>query len=180
MAALAEVVAKIRRKHRLKKKEVPGFDPANGNENATYLFLFEAPGPGAVDSGIVSFDNNDPSARNFKHQLEAAGIPRDQIAVWNTVPWYIGTATQSRLRAAAGADIEAGIRWLEAIIRAMPRLKFVVLMGGAARRAHVFLSSVTRARIVSCHHTSARVAINKPLAAAENIRVLTYTKRGTK
>lgn len=32
-------------------KNVPGFDPNNGNENAQYLFLLEAPGQGSVKSG---------------------------------------------------------------------------------------------------------------------------------
>lgn len=179
MKPLDRVVRRIRSHHGL-NNEVPGFDPANGNESARILFLFEAPGPGAVKSGIVSFENNDPSARNFKKQLGAAGILREQIAVWNTVPWYIGAVERRRIRAAARTDIDAGIKHLGPVLRAMPNLEFVVLMGAVARRAHVFLSRTTSARIVSCHHTSARVHASNPAAARENIQVLWYINRGQK
>jgi uracil-DNA glycosylase len=44
-------------------REVPGFDPLNGNENARFLFVLEAPGPKAVARGIISFDNEDQTAK---------------------------------------------------------------------------------------------------------------------
>ncbi|MSQ51674.1 MAG: hypothetical protein EXR28_07280 [Betaproteobacteria bacterium] len=84
-----KLVNRIRKEMNLDNK-VPGFDPKNGNERAKYLFLLEAPGPRAVETGQISFDNPDPTARNLRCQLKAAGIAREEIALWNTVPWFIG------------------------------------------------------------------------------------------
>jgi len=173
---LSAVVDKIRQEHGC-SEDVPGFDPRNGNENATFLFLFEAPGAKVLKTGYISFDNSDPTARNFKQQLEQAGIDRKEIAVWNTVPWYIGNQSKSSIRAAKGKDIQSGISYLQPIIEAMPALKCIVLVGSAARRAHIFVSQITDARILSCHHTSAKVMNTNPNALAENIRVLRFMKQ---
>ncbi len=157
-------------------KHVPDFDPNNGNEKARMLSLFEAPGPGAVQSGIVSFDNRDPTARNFRDQLGEAGIDRRDIAMWNIVPWYISAPTGNRIRAANTEDIEAGRPYLDLVLAAMPNLKCIVLVGAAARKAHVYLSYRTAKRIVSCHHTSAKALNANPGIGEENIEVLLYLK----
>ena len=173
-----KLVNRIRKEKNL-SNEVPGFDPKNGNERAKYLFLFEAPGARAVKTGQISFENPDPTARNFRSQLAAAGITREEIALWNTVPWYIGNKERTSIRAAKGADVQAGIKYLKPLVSAMTNLRCIVLVGGAARKAHVFLSHVTTARIVSCHHTSARVKNSSPKAAKENIDVFRFVKQST-
>lgn len=154
--SFADLVNRVRIENNL-TREVPGFDPKNGNEQAKYLFLLEAPGPKAIQSGLISFDNEDPSARNFRNQLAEAGITREDIAIWNVVPWYIGNEANTSIRGANNNDVRAGIEYLPPIISAMPNLRCIVLVGGAARRAHIFLSRLTVARIVSCHHPSAKV-----------------------
>lgn len=174
--SLRTVVEKIREDHG-DASAVPEFDPNNGNDDAKFLFLFEAPGAKAVKTGYISFDNPDPSAKNFRQQLESAGIERREIAIWNTVPWYIGNKSRSSIRPAKHADIRSGMAYLEPIIEAMPKLRCIVLVGGAARSAHVFLSQVTEARILSCHHTSAKVINTNPAAAQENIRVFQFMKQ---
>lgn len=152
-------------------REVPGFDPKNGNENAWLLLLLEAPGPKAVQSGHISLDNPDPTARNLRDQLAAAGIGRADIALWNIVPWYIGNADRTGIRAATGSDVQAGIKYLPSLLAYMPNLRCIALVGSAARQAHVFLSRTTSARIISCHHPSARVLNLHPEAAQENIEI---------
>lgn len=171
-----ELVNRIRYEQNL-TYEVPGFDSQNGNESAEFLFLLEAPGPKAVKTGQISFDNPDPTARNFRNQLETAGITREKIALWNTVPWYIGNNEGTSIRAANHADVLAGIQYLEPLIAAMPKLRCIILVGGAARRAHIFLSSITSARIVSCHHTSARVMNSNPDAVEENLKVFRFIQQ---
>lgn len=156
-------------------KAVPDFDPKNGNEAGRFLFLLEAPGPKAVD-GIVSFDNPDPAARGMRKLLEEANIPRSEIALWNIVPWYIGREDHTAIKAATAKDVADGRVYVPSIIEQMKSLEFIVLVGGAARRAHVYLSSRTSARIVSCHHTAARARINNPMAEAENVEVLRHIK----
>lgn len=159
--------------------KVPGFDPKNGNERAKYLFLLEAPGPKGVRTGVISFENPDPSADNFKKQLVAASITREEIAIWNIVPWYIGNKDGTSIRAATGKDVRAGLEYLTELISLMPKLRCIVLVGGAARKAHIFLSGITKARIVSCHHPSARLVNVNPKAAIENIEIFRFIKATT-
>lgn len=111
--------------------------------------------------------------------MAAAGIAREEIAVWNVVPWYIGNEAGTSIRAANGSDVRAGIEYLAPLVSAMPNLRCIVLVGGAARQAHMFLSRVTTARIVSCHHPSARVLNVNPEAAKENIEVFSFVKATT-
>jgi len=171
----AEIVEFIKTEKGL-GKDVPGFDLSNGNEKVKYLFLLEAPGPKAVDSGQISFENRDPSAKEFGKQLADAGISRSEIAIWNIVPWYIGNRDGTAIRAAEGEDVREGMKYLPLLLNAMPNLKCVVLVGGAARRAHMFLSRLTTARIVSCHHPSMRVINSNPKAPEENVELFRFLK----
>ena len=159
--------------------EVPGFDSKNGNEGAKYLFLLEAPGPRAKETGQISVDNPDPSARNLGAQLKAAGLSHEEIALWNVVPWYIGNDAGTSIRAASANDVREGLKYLVELIEVMPNLRCIILVGGAARKAHMYLSSKTTARILTCHHTSARVTNSNPGAAEENIAVFRYLKAST-
>ncbi len=63
--SLTDLVERLRSEQRL-HDEVPGFDPKNGNELARYLFVLEAPGPQAIKTGSISFDNPDRTAANFR------------------------------------------------------------------------------------------------------------------
>jgi uracil-DNA glycosylase len=151
--SFADIVSRIKNERGL-AKQVPGFDPSNGNEDAKYLFLLEAPGPGALDTGMISFDNPDPTASNFRNQLSRAGITRDETA----------------------ADVHEGMEYLDPLIAAMRYLRCVVLVGSAARRAHMHLSRITTARIVTCHHPSARAHARNQHATNENIELFCYLK----
>lgn len=186
-----DVVSKIRtyvkRKHGVPEDDVPEFDPKNGNEKAKILFLLEAPGPAALaskknprtgepGSGIVSLDNDDPTARMLKAQLDKAGINnKDDIAIWNVVPWYLGNEEGTQIRAATVSDIEKAKRYLQEVVEAMDNLQYIVLVGAAARKTHVFLSTITCARIFSCHHPSTR-AMNAH-RRAQNIAVFKNIKK---
>ena len=173
----AELVDQIR-KERALDREIPDFDPENGNEQARYLFLLEAPGPKAVKTGHISLSNPDPTARNFRRQLGEAGIDNEDIAVWNVVPWYLGDEERRKIRGATSADIRASRKYLKSLVSSMPSLQCIVLIGGAARKADVFLSRVTTARIISCHHPSAQALNANPEADEENIAVFSFMQRG--
>ncbi|NTW88392.1 MAG: uracil-DNA glycosylase [Desulfobulbaceae bacterium] len=151
--------------------EVPEFDPENGNEDAKFLFLLEAPGPKAIKTGLISFNNPDPSAKNFKKQVSTAGIDKRDIALWNVVPWYIGNENQTLIRSAKTSDIEVALKYLKLVIAAMKSIKCIILVGGAARKTHVALSSITTVRIFSCHHPSAKVLNSYPKVEEENLKV---------
>jgi uracil-DNA glycosylase len=169
----ADTVAQIRAEQGL-GIEVPEFDPDNGNEQARYLFLLEAPGPKAIQSGYISLNNPDPTARNFRHQLSHTGIEAEDIALWNIVPWYLGDQQHKKIRKARTSDIEAGLKYIPAVVSAMPKLECIILVGAAARQAHVPLSALTQVRILSCHHPSAQCLNANPDAEKENISVFRF------
>lgn len=154
LSPLSELVERIRSDMNL-TVEVPGFDPMNGNEQARFLFVLEAPEAKAVKTGCISFDNPDQTARNFKAHLTGAGIERADIAIWNIVPWYLGNQEGTRIRAATAADTKQGLKYLSAVIDSMPKLHAIVLVGGAARQAHVHLSS---------HHQRSHFELPPPIA----------------
>ncbi|MDE2128633.1 MAG: uracil-DNA glycosylase [Betaproteobacteria bacterium] len=168
-----QLVSKIRTDRGL-EREVPRFDPDNGNERAKFLFLLETPGPRAVETGFISFDNPDPTARNFREQLATAGIERPEIALWNVVPWYLGEG--SRVRPAKDDDLKDALPYLPPVVEAMHGLSCIVLVGCAARRAHFLLSRTTTARILACHHPSARAMHVNPRARQENIEIFRFMK----
>jgi len=172
---LQEFVAQIRAERGL-THEVPGFDPGNGNAAASFLFVLEAPGPRAVETGSISFDNPDATARNLRLQLAAAGVARADIAIWNVVPWYLGRPDRSRIRPAVGSDVAAGVQYLLRLLPLLPRLKCIVLVGAAARGAHVRLSAATSARVLACHHPSPKVIKASSSAEAENVAVFKFMR----
>ena len=175
---LALFVDKIRAEQGL-GEEVPNFDPGNGNETAKYLFILEAPGPKAVATGFISFENPDQTAKNFRDQLEEAEINRRDIAVWNIVPWYVGNHEKTRIRSVQSDEVAIGTQYLLLLLTLLPKLRCIVLVGGAARRAHVRLSAATDVRILTCHHPSPRAMNLLPLARAENIDVFKFMRVST-
>jgi uracil-DNA glycosylase len=171
--SLAAVVNRIRLDSGL-TTQVPDFDPKNGNEAARFLFVLEAPGPKAIRTGFVSFDNPDQTAKNLRDQLEQAGVNRSDIALWNVVPWYLGNDTQTKIRGAMSSDVKKGLQYLTSVVQCMPNLECIILVGGAARKAHIHLSRHTRARIVSCHHPSPKVQNTVSGAREENVAVFRF------
>lgn len=170
MTTLNEFVEKIRLERGL-SIEVPHFDPSNGNENARFLFLLEAPGPRAIKTGYISFDNPDETAKNLKRQLASANISRDEIAIWNLIPWYLGNSQQTKISPATSQDVKDSTKYLLELLGLLKNLECIVLVGAVARKSHIFLSYHTKVRILSCHHPSPRVLNFSPECDQENILV---------
>ena len=112
---------------------VPYFDPLDGGVRARVLYLLEAPGRKAVQSGFVSRNNPDETAKNFFLLNAEAGIPREATVIWNAVPWYIGTST--RIRAANVSDVARAEDSLKRLLHLLTNLAFVVFVGTKARHA---------------------------------------------
>lgn len=119
---------------------IPYFDPWDGGVDAEVLFLLEAPGPKAKNSGFVSMNNPDETAKNVFEISRAAGIDRKRMAVWNTVPWYIGS--ERKIRPARSADIDAGIECLDELLQLLPKLRAIVLVGRKAQQADDHVKSI--------------------------------------
>lgn len=140
---------------------IPFFDPWDGGVEAVVLFLLEAPGRKARNSGFISRNNPDETAKNLYELSEIAGIDRKQTIIWNTVPWYIGSGV--RIRPANTTDISLGIESLAELLKILPKLRAVVLVGGKAQKAESHVAKITpQLSIFSSPHPSPMFVNRKP------------------
>ena len=161
---------------KVRRDDVPSFDPKNGNEQAKFLIVLEAPGPQAINSGIISIENDDPTARNLRKLLDEAKIHREEVVIWNVVPWYVGNENRTQIAIPSAEDVEQGIGWLCKLVGHLKHLQCILLVGGSARKAHIRLSARTKVRILACHHTSQRVLNISKVADQENRDVFQFMR----
>ncbi len=141
--------------------KAPYFDPADGGVGAEVLFILEAPGKKAVDSGFISCNNPDETAKNWLELNIQAKIPRKRTIAYNIVPWYIGS--DNKIRSANSDDIEQGWPYLVQLLTMLPKLKIIVLIGKKAQRVASRLRVVRPdLRIMDCPHPSPLYVNNKP------------------
>lgn len=140
--------------------EIPYFDPLDGGINAKVLFVLEAPGAKAVASGFVSRNNPDESARNMFLLLQEAGFNRSETALWNIVPWYIGTG--KKIRPAGLEDIQSGFPYLLQVVDRMSDLKGVVLVGKKAGKVKHHLTKLLEIPVWETYHPSPLFVNNRP------------------
>ena len=153
---------------------VPDLDPLDGGINAEILFLLEAPGPKA--GHFISRDNNDQTAQNFWQLNLDSGLERRRTAIWNVVPYYIGTG--QRIRAANGKDIAVGEPYLMRVLALLPAVETIVLCGNAAKRAESMLARISpHARIVKTWHPSPVCLNRMPSRRPELLAALTELAR---
>jgi len=147
---LVRFVNEIRKERRV-TTEVPNFDPLDGGIFAKLMFVLEAPGAKAVQSGFVSRNNPDETARNFFEINKTVGIPRNKTITWNIVPWYIGSG--KKIRAANQKDIKYGLTYLHRLLALLPRLKIIVLIGKKAQKIqHELQTNHRDIAILTCPH----------------------------
>ncbi|HZA73298.1 MAG TPA: uracil-DNA glycosylase [Propionibacteriaceae bacterium] len=146
---------------------VPGADPDGGGVDARVLLLLETPSrAGGYTTGLISIDNDDTAAANLWRGLDAVGLDRRRVLVWNAVPWYVGSA--DKIRSPAPAEITAGLAWLRRLLDLLPDLRVVACFGRAAARAVLPLRPELVARgltLLDSPHPSQRV-YNRPGAQA--------------
>jgi len=136
---------------------IPWFDPADGGVNAQILWLLEAPGGKATrergGSGFISCDNNDGTAENTYRTREEAGVSRSMVVHWNVIPYYIGTDT--KIRAWRPDDVAAVGPLLRELVAMLPKLRCVILGGGAAQKVwKEFGPTKPNLRVIDCPHPS--------------------------
>lgn len=119
---------------------IPYFDPLDGGINAEILFLLEAPGPKARNSGFVSRDNPDETAKNVYELSREAGIDRTRVTLWNAVPWYIGNG--NKIRAANTNDINEGLSSLSELLTLLNKVRGVVLLGKKSQKSKSLISQI--------------------------------------
>jgi uracil-DNA glycosylase len=148
-------------------RDVPQADPDSGGIHSRILFLHESPGPKSPDehgSGLISLDNNDPSAERFWRLSRDAGRRRDIFINWNAVPWYVSATSKNTN--STDADGQAALPYLHEFVTLLPELRVVVAMGAFAQRWWFrYLTGIEGSRVqplLGAPHTSSRARISRP------------------
>ena len=114
-----------------KEEWIPEFSPHDGRTQARVLFLLRDPGnSGAAKTRVVDRCNPGPTAKNFREANEKADLNRRLTVSWNAVPWPV------RENSTFGLQLEEVRRgeWLVKLLRLLPQLHAVVLLGGDAHK----------------------------------------------
>lgn len=179
MVALRDYVAGLRAQLRSAlgpHVQVPDFDPCDGGVQARCLFLLESPGRRACQSGFVSRNNPDATAAKWLELNTLVGLPRSLTALWNAVPWYVGTAARLQ-RIGAGHLAQARDR-LPDLLEQFPQLRAVVFVG---RNAQAYREEVARLAghldLFDCPHPSPCNINTRPQAQWQIESVLAQVKR---
>lgn len=192
VAALNAEVCRLRRG--LGEAEaVPWFDPDDAGVDARILLLYESPGArsmstastvaGRGGSGFISVHNDDSTgAATYDLRIEAGladasrGTSRWCLQ-WNVVPWYIGTA--ERIRTPDQSDLLTAQRALRRLLRRLPHLRVVLLMGRAAQRGWGLLTSTHPQDLIAipAPHPSPRVLNTNSYARGQILSAFTDAAR---
>jgi hypothetical protein len=141
--------------------EIPHFDPHDGGVHAKVLLLLEAPGPQAKGSGFVSSDNADETAKNIWTMTRAVGLDRSDCLLWNSVAWYVGTAT--RIRPVRASEVRESADALRSLLGQLAELRCVALVGGKAQLARATVEqSRPDVKIVEMPHPGLSFINRKP------------------
>ena len=142
--------------------EVPHFDPADGGIEARILFLKEKPGPktstkrpGFTGSGFISRDNDDFTAETTYRLMNEIGLDRRLTIMWNAIPGWNGQIKFTP------EERQAGLAEVPNLIRLLPKLEVVVLVGKNAWKAEPLLSR-NDLTIFRSYHPSRRVCNSYP------------------
>lgn len=133
---------------------VPNVDPDDGGVNARVLFYLETPSPQAVNSGFVSRENPDYSAKNIGSELSSAGFARSDVLLWNVVPHCVSSADQNRN--VTIAQIRGSISDSQTFVDSLPNLAVAVFCGRQAQRAVPLLHFLPKVCVLSTYHPGAQ------------------------
>jgi hypothetical protein len=161
IAPLTEFVHSLRERG---DAEYPYFDPADAGVNASILFLLEKPGPMTVHtgrglragSGFISRDNDDPTAEASFGFYKAAGVDRPRSLVWNVIPGWNGTIKVT------GAEVKTGMENLAHLLKLLPRLATIVMVGKRASAAEPLIRELGDYALFRSAHPSAQVRASRP------------------
>jgi hypothetical protein len=137
-----------------------------GGVEARLVTVLASPGrqtraaPGGT--GFLCIENPDPAAATVKRLMREAGINPREMTPWNACPWFTDGSRPSP------AELEAGVEPWAQLIRLMPDLRVLMLMGGDAqdgwrrvRRRYPDLLSQPHIKII-CTYSPGRQALRHP------------------
>ncbi|MFL4472462.1 hypothetical protein ACIPVK_00480 [Paeniglutamicibacter sp. MACA_103] len=108
---------------------LPFHAPLHGGTDATILCLMPAPdAANRVEEGedILSTEDDDAAAEALATLLEESGIDAKEVVLWHAHPWYRAEGASGRL---TGAELNAGVEPMGKLLRLVPNLRAVILMG---------------------------------------------------
>ncbi|MBY0336922.1 MAG: uracil-DNA glycosylase, partial [Acetobacteraceae bacterium] len=147
-------------------RPVPGFDPRDGGTGARLLLLLETPGPRTRPGDLVTRDKPTPTGSNLRRFLGEAGLAREDMILWNAVPWLIH-AEGARNRAPRAAELRAGLGFLPGLLDALPRLRVAVLAGRFAAAAEpVIAAARPELAVLRMPHPSPTIVCTSPAIPA--------------
>jgi hypothetical protein len=111
--------------------DVPYVAPMYGGVEAWLLTVVSSPGrqtrAAPIGTGFLCIENPDPAAATVKRLMREAGIEPREMTPWNACPWFTDGSRPSP------AELEAGVEpWVQ-LIRLLPDLRVLMLMGGDAQ-----------------------------------------------
>lgn len=129
-----EIEKEIRSNHPNLNIYVPRPDPKNGKEKIDILFVNERPGRiGTTKSGYVSFDNDDPTAKQFKELFKLLKISREKIFITNACLW-IPHDSDYRDTPPSISELKEGDVWFKEQLTLLEP-KLIIAVGKSALRA---------------------------------------------
>ncbi|CAD5731921.1 Uracil DNA glycosylase superfamily [Escherichia coli] len=116
--------------------DMPWFDPADGGINARILILLQSPAKSELSPRFVSQDNPGPSQQNLNRFLKQAKIKRQNIIIWNTIPWLMPTNTKI---IPTRENINKGLNIIKSLMPLLKNLRVILLAGSVASKTRIFL-----------------------------------------
>jgi hypothetical protein len=148
VAPLNDLADEIADARGLPRSHVPYIDPDSGGIHARVMVMLDNPSTKAqagTGSGLLSLDNNDRTARNLREAYARHGVAASDMVGWNAVPFPVAGI---RNGGSTAAERREGAPWIREFVRRCPNLKFVLLLGNAAREGGQRANLTTPAPIV--------------------------------
>ncbi len=132
IAPLTEWVQTVReRLDTCHARTVADFDPKGGGVVARVMYLAQDPSSTAAETGFISPDNNDPTAKATTEACHAAKVDSAERVHWNVYPWW----QRAPCPIALPRSDKLAQDMLTELVALLPAMKSVVLIGGEAEGA---------------------------------------------
>lgn len=132
IAPLTKWVATVRdRLDPCHAKTVCDFDPDGGGTEARVMYLAQDPSSTAADTGFISPDNNDLSAKATTEACLEAGLAARERVHWNVFPWWLEAPCHGRVP----KEADLAHVFLIELLERLDEVASVVLIGGKALKA---------------------------------------------
>ncbi|EFJ1749927.1 uracil-DNA glycosylase [Escherichia coli] len=115
--------------------DMPWFDPADGGINARILILLQSPAKSELSPRFVSQDNPGPSQQNLNRFLKQAKIKRQNIIIWNAIPWLMPTNTKI---IPTRENINKGLNIIKSLMPLLKNVRVILLAGSVASKTRIF------------------------------------------